>query len=212
MKMSEERPPITANLILPILIKPILQKLERYNPHSAHTLRSAIAKAETTSPGLMFELVLSILRRADITVNVTESLLRLQGNSPEFEEYRIRRGEEPFQDLNKKSVALRKILARIPDEINDRKTFLETIKEIASAIKKLLDCVNEISNYSLTSSDKQVLENRKRDFIKYSKRFSTTLKEYFREGQSATVFMSAAHLIYQINLIQITVKNKCDIN
>ncbi|RWS14284.1 Programmed cell death protein 10-like protein [Dinothrombium tinctorium] len=126
--MSEERPPITANLILPILIKPILQKLERHNSQSAHTLRTAIAKAESTSPGLMFELVLSILKRADLTVNMTESLLRLQGNTPEFEEYRIRRTEEPFQDLNKKSVALRKILARIPDEINDRKTFLETIK------------------------------------------------------------------------------------
>jgi len=43
-------------------------------------------------------------------------------------EYRLTRTEEPFQELNRKSVALKVILSRIPDEINDRKTFLETIK------------------------------------------------------------------------------------
>jgi hypothetical protein len=43
-------------------------------------------------------------------------------------EYKLSRTEEPFQELNKKSAALKKILARIPDEITDRKTFLETIK------------------------------------------------------------------------------------
>ena len=91
-------------------------------------MRTAIAKAENTCPGLMFEIILSILKRIDSSVDVTEALLKLQGNSPEFEEYRIKRQEEPFQDLNKKAVALRRILSRIPDEINDRKTFLETIK------------------------------------------------------------------------------------
>ena len=43
-------------------------------------------------------------------------------------EYKSSRTEEPFQELNKKSLALKKILSRIPDEITDRKTFLETIK------------------------------------------------------------------------------------
>ena len=122
-------------------------------------------------------------------------------------EYKSSRTEEPFQELNKKSLALKKILSRIPDEITDRKTFLETIKfvqshqfiylistkivllclifcrEIASAIKKLLDAVNEVSGYIPGSSGKQALEQRKREFVKYSKRFSNTLKEYFKEGQ-----------------------------
>lgn len=43
-------------------------------------------------------------------------------------EYRLNRSEDAFQELNKKSAALKKILSRIPDEINDRKKFLETIK------------------------------------------------------------------------------------
>jgi programmed cell death protein 10 len=92
-------------------------------------------------------------------------------------------------------------LSRIPDEINDRKTFLETIKytpppffffsypfsciflrEIASAIKRLLDAVNEVNGFIPGSTGKQALEQRKREFVKYSKRFSNTLKEYFKQG------------------------------
>lgn len=56
-------------------------------------------------------------------------------------------------------------------------------REIASAIKKLLDAVNEVSAYIPGPSNKQALEQRKREFVKYSKRFSNTLKDYFKEGQ-----------------------------
>lgn len=56
-------------------------------------------------------------------------------------------------------------------------------REIASAIKKLLDAVSEVSGYIPGTTGKQALEQRKREFVKYSKRFSNTLKEYFKEGQ-----------------------------
>ena len=80
---------------------------------------------------------------------MNEAVLRLQGGVSDQDslEYRSSRTEEPFQELNRKSANLKRILSRIPDEITDRKTFLETIKEIASAIKKLLDAVNEVSAY-----------------------------------------------------------------
>ena len=50
-------------------------------------------------------------------------------------------------------------------------------REIASAIKKLLDCVNELTNggYLTTYADKRAVDLRKRDFIKDSKNFSQTL-------------------------------------
>ena len=101
---------------------------------------------ETSEPGLMLEIVNSVLKRIDLTINMTESLLRLQAHIPEFDgmssnpvvisdnliiqmsEQKCKRPEEPFQDLNRKTSSLKKILSRIPDEINDRKTFLETIK------------------------------------------------------------------------------------
>ena len=87
---------------------------------------------------------------------------------------------------------------------------METIKEIASAIKKLLDAVNDVATYITFSSGKQQLEQRKREFVKYSKRFSTTLKEYFRDGQANAVFLSALCLIQQSNLIMATVKDCCE--
>ena len=63
-----------------------------------------------------------------------------------------------LQELNRKSANLKRILSRIPDEITDRKTFLETIKEIASAIKKLLDAVNEVSAY-IPGAQVQLIRN-----------------------------------------------------
>ena len=45
-----------------------------------------------------------------------------------FSEFRIARTEEPFRELNLRATNLKKILSRIPDEIYDRKKFLETIK------------------------------------------------------------------------------------
>lgn len=116
-------------------------------------------------------------------------------------EYRLNRTEDAFQELNKKSAALKRILSRIPDEITDRRTFLETIKEIASAIKKLLDAVNEVVSFIPGSSGKQAVEQRKKEFVKYSKKFSTTLKEYFKEGQAEAVFVSALFLVHVTNQV-----------
>lgn len=61
--------------------------------------------------------------------------------------------------------------------------FFLLYREIASAIKKLLDAVNEVSAYIPGTSGKQALDQKKREFVKYSKRFSNTLKEFFRDGQ-----------------------------
>jgi len=209
MTMGDETP--VTSLVLPVLIRPVLTQLERCDVGASQTLRTALARAEATIPGLSHDLVLGILRRADMSVNMNESILRLQGSITEADaiELRLNRSEDAFQELNKKSASLKKILSRIPDEITDRKTFLETIKEIASAIKKLLDAVNEVSTFT-PGVGKQALEQRKREFVKYSKRFSNTLKEYFKEGQANAVFISALCLIHQTNQIIYTVKNKCE--
>ena len=63
------------------------------------------------------------------------------------------------------------------------KTNCVLFREIASAIKKLLDAVNEVAGFIPGTAGKQALEQRKREFVKFSKRFSNTLKEYFKEGQ-----------------------------
>ncbi|KAK9879712.1 hypothetical protein WA026_006772 [Henosepilachna vigintioctopunctata] len=210
MTMGDETP--VTSLILPVLIRPILSQLEKQDVSASQTLRSALTKAEASYPGVTYDLVVGIMRKGDIAVNMNESILRLQGGVSDTDvvEYRLNRSEDAFQELNKKSASLKRILSRIPDEITDRKTFLETIKEIASAIKKLLDAVNEVSGFIPGSTGKQALEQRKREFVKFSKRFSNTLKEYFKEGHANAVFVSALYLIHQTNMIIATVKSKCE--
>ncbi|XP_014474327.1 PREDICTED: programmed cell death protein 10 isoform X1 [Dinoponera quadriceps] len=210
MTMGDETPVVS--LVLPVILRPILTKLERQNVMAAQTLRTALSKAESSHPGITHDLILGIIRRAELNLDMNESVLRLQGAASDYDvvEYRSARSEDAFQELNRKSTSLKRILSRIPDEITDRKTFLETIKEIASAIKKLLDAVNEVTAFIPGSAGKQALDQRKREFVKYSKRFSNTLKEYFKEGQANAVFVSALYLIHQTNMIMLTVKDKCE--
>lgn len=209
MTMGDDSP--VSSLVLPVLIRPVLSQLDKEDVAASQTLRAALTKVEAANPGFTYDLVMGLVRKADVSVNMHESLLRLQGSAGDNDaEYRLSRTEEPFQELNKKSSSLKRILSRIPDEITDRKTFLETIKEIASAIKKLLDAVQGVSAYIPGSSGKQALDHRRRDFVKYSKKFSNTLKEYFKEGQASAVFVSATYLIYYTNMIMITVKSKCE--
>ncbi|XP_057378149.1 programmed cell death protein 10-like [Daphnia carinata] len=210
MTMGEES--ILSSLVMPILVGPSLVNLEKQDPGAAQLLKTAFSNAEAAHPSLCHSFILGLMKKAELKVNMNESLLRVQGASLDQEspDYRINRSEDAFQELCRKSVGLKKILSRIPDEIGDRKAFLETIKEIASAIKKLLDAVNEVAGYITFGSGKQRLEQRKREFVKYSKRFSTTLKEYFRDGQANAVFLSALCLIQQSNLIITTVKDCCE--
>lgn len=60
---------------------------------------------------------------------------------------------------------------------------LQNKREIAAAIKKKLDAVNNLFESMQSYEIKQILDVRKREFVKYSKQFSNTLKAYFRQGQ-----------------------------
>uniref|UniRef100_A0A4W3KGB2 Programmed cell death 10a n=1 Tax=Callorhinchus milii TaxID=7868 RepID=A0A4W3KGB2_CALMI len=116
---------------------PVFHELERVNLSAAQTLRAAFIKAEKENPGLTQEIITKILEKKSVEVNFTESLLRMA--SDDVEEYMIDRPEPEFQELNEKARALKLILSKIPDEINDRVRFLQTIKDIASAIKEAIN-------------------------------------------------------------------------
>lgn len=204
--MIAERPPVTANLVLPIIIKPALKKVEELCDEAAADIKMALLQAESSHPGLILEFVTALASRVIPDINMTKALITLQGSVTDSDEYKCHRNGEVYVELNKKSYNLKKILSRLPSEINDRKTFLETIKEIASAMKKLLDCLSQIINLTTSHQNREALEDRKRDFIKYSKKFSDKLKDFFKEGGSQGVFTGAAQLINQTYAIQLTVK------
>lgn len=99
----------------------------------------------------------------------------------------------------------------------DRRKFLETIKEIASSIKRLLDITNEVHEVSaflwlymfflnfqvVPDSAKNAVERRKKEFVHYSKRFSNTLKDYFKgEDANQVVFFNLKE--YKNNFLRST--------
>lgn len=57
--------------------------MERRDVGAAQSLRSAILKTEQNNPGFCYDLIMSIIRKAELNVNLNESVLRLQGNLPE---------------------------------------------------------------------------------------------------------------------------------
>lgn len=211
--MGESNKTLYARMLVDVVIGPVLDKLEKRDISAAHTLRAAFSKADNTLPGFVYDTIRGMLRKAEITdkVDMCETLLRL-GGTQDCDELKLYRPERTFQDLSRCSTGLKAILSKIPDQIYDRKQFLETIKEIASSIKMLLDAFNKVIEELPfgDSGSKQILEDRKKEFVRYSKKFSNMLKEFFRDSsQKQNVFMSANFLIFQTNVILRTVKQEC---
>lgn len=200
-----------ASLILPNLVYPALDKMEKDDsiPCSKANIRNIFNKLDQAAPTFTYDFICELLKAYNKNINLNEMILRSEKYAT-ADEFSIKRNE--FAELNLRARQLKLILSRIPDEINDRKAFLETIKEIAAAIKKKLDAVNNLFESVQSMEIKQILDIRKREFVKYSKQFSNTLKAFFRQGQSDEVFSAANCLISQTNLILKTLKHHCENN
>lgn len=199
-----------SNLAYHTLYSGALDALEAKNPGGVAQLRSSLEKADSAAPGFLLALIRALLGKAALRLDLEEAFLRLQGQAPP-DSFFLPHPEQPFQDLSNRAIALRRILARIPDEIADRRSFLEIIKEIASSIKKLLDATNNIYHFVPLNAQGSV-ERRKKEFVSRSKKFSNTLKEYFKGEEAAAVYVSANALIFHISLIIRTVRDKAPVN
>lgn len=195
-----------ASMALYTVMYPVFNEMEKdKSPEAqtaARTLKAAFIEAEKHIPGLTQEVLLKILQKKTIRVNYHESLLRMADE--EFEALMIDRKEPEFQNLNKKAQALKHVLSTIPDKIEDKVHFLQTIKDIAGAIKELLDTVNTIFRKS-QHQNRRAMEQKK-EFVKCSKNFSDTLKIYFKDGKTANVFASANRLTHQTSMILLAFK------
>lgn len=90
---------ILSSLAMPILVGPSLVNLERQDPGAAQILRVAFSNAESAHPGLCHNFLLGLIKKADVKVNMNESLLRVQGAALDQDnsEFRINRSEDAFQ-------------------------------------------------------------------------------------------------------------------
>ncbi|XP_046853136.1 programmed cell death protein 10-like [Xenia sp. Carnegie-2017] len=201
----EERVPIP-NLALNALLIPAIKETAKCH-HVDQTIldriQGAFQKAELQAPGVCQDFVSAILKQESIPHNMNEILLLL--SEKEIDALFIDRPEPGFQTLNKKAQKLKKTLCQIPKEIHDRSKFLQAIKEIASSIKELLDSVNDVLKSYITTGrmmeHKRNLEFHKKEFVKYSRSFSDTLKRYFKDSKEDSVYYSANKLISQTNSI-----------
>lgn len=58
-------------------------QLEHRDVAASQTLRAALSKVEAAHPGFSYDLVLGLVRKGDVSANMNESLLRLQGSISE---------------------------------------------------------------------------------------------------------------------------------
>ncbi|XP_072034361.1 programmed cell death protein 10-like isoform X1 [Amphiura filiformis] len=207
MTMDGEDGSTVVSLPLHIILFPILDELQHTDLSAAQTLRAAFSKVEQKNPGFSQDFVNGILKNKSPSVDLTESLLKLAAY--DSEEYRITLARARVPQLNEQARRLKLILARLPDEANDRPQFLQTIKDIASAIKDLLEAVNVVfkNNEAFRRPEhKRPFHKRKSAFFTSSKLFSESLKKYFKDGNIRHVYSCALQLVRDTNAILVLLK------
>lgn len=187
---------------------PVLDEMSKdFDQQTINQLKEAFINTEKDVPGFTQEFLNGVINKeAPSQINFTKSLLRMAKQDSSV--YDNNRTGNEFVRLSTRAQRLKNILSRIPDEMQDRPRFLQTIKDIASAIKELLDAVNEVFKLHTRRENRKMLDSEKKEFVKCSKNFSDTLKTYFKDGQEIRVFASAIRLIQQANTILHVFRNE----
>ncbi|EGD75681.1 hypothetical protein PTSG_07801 [Salpingoeca rosetta] len=201
-----------ASIALHALLFPSLAQVSEKNPDmeaTVETIKHALEKAEASNPGLSHDFVDLILEKTQSKggQDLTEKLLREAHRDVQL--YSIDDKTPELTDLSNKAKALKRILSTIPDEVQNRTRFLGIIRKIAESIKDMLDAVNAVAtnNADLIAPKAEELQQQRKMFVRGSKRFSDTLKQYFTDNKVHNLFRSAHRLINETNSLMRTVKS-----
>ncbi|EDQ87674.1 uncharacterized protein MONBRDRAFT_33234 [Monosiga brevicollis MX1] len=207
--------PPAASIALHAVVFPSIEELEQADASAAaalQSLRAALEKAEAHNPGFVHEFVDQVLERAQSKggTDISEQLLR-KANS-DIESYRFDTKTPELKDLLQRAEALKEILSTIPDEVQNRTRFLGIIRKIAESIKEVLDAVNAVAtnNADVMGDHITGLQQQRKTFVRGSKSFSDTLKQYFKDNKAPVLFKAAHRLIDQTNSLLRTIKAAVD--
>eukprot|EP00730_Choanoeca_flexa_P014452 TRINITY_DN6327_c0_g1_i3.p1 TRINITY_DN6327_c0_g1~~TRINITY_DN6327_c0_g1_i3.p1 ORF type:complete len:211 (+),score=58.27 TRINITY_DN6327_c0_g1_i3:136-768(+) len=200
-----------ASIALHAVIFPTLDTLENKDASCAAALqsvRAALETAEANNPGMTHELVDKLLEAAQSKggMDITEQLLRKAAS--DIDSYKFATKTPELTQLSEKSQALKQILSTIPDEVQNRTSFLGIIRQIAERIKEVLDAVNAVANNNteLLGDHATAVQQQRKTFVRGSKQFSDTLKKYFKDSRVPVLYQSAHRLINQTNSLLRTIK------
>jgi len=178
---------------------PCLNELKsKEDAANVNNLKEMFIETERLVPGFTEELLKGVLQKeSQEDINYAKSLLKMASDSST--NLQVKSDQVEIQRLAAQANRLKEILSRIPDEIVNRPIFLQTIKDIAQAIKGLLSKVNESLKKCTVREYKKLCDQQKKQFVRDSKTFSDTLKQYFKDFNELNVYTSANKLISQAN-------------
>jgi len=194
------------NAALMFTILPSISRVCSGDPETARKLREIFVKTEKHATGFSGDFVAALYDESGKTSQFTYEATMLALSGQDMNEFKgMSQIEEQHPQLRQRADSLKKLLSAIPRIIHERPVFLETIKDIAAAIRELLDVLKDMIRANGRSRTiRDVLERSKRDFVKASKQFSDSLKQYFQERsqrQQSGVFKSANALSQQTNTL-----------
>lgn len=210
---SSQSSTISTNiLVLSNILYPVIQELEKSSPKDTpENLRALFCELENKYPGFARNFIELIIEKElphfDKSMRMNELTLKLEKHCDKTPYLlSLKSTDESHVEFNQCAKHLKIMLSHIPDEIHDKRIFLERIKEIASAIKKALDSVSKIYQNIPPTDQRQPVELQKKEFIRASKHFSNVLKAYFQDNQAEAVFVAANILLVQTDYLLRAVK------
>jgi programmed cell death protein 10 len=210
----------TNMLVLSNVFYPVIEQLDTEIYRDLQSdLRRTIYQLEETYPGFARSFLQSFIEKemphlSLVVTDMNELTLKLEQFCDKTPAYPspLSFADDEFRHLNVRTSELKCILSCLPCRIDERQEFLETIKEIASAIKQMLQSVSNIYRLMTTNDARQALEIQKKTLIKSSRHFSDTLKTYFRDNQRDNVYLAANNLLVQTDCLLRTIRFYCQTN
>ncbi|CAL8071988.1 unnamed protein product [Calicophoron daubneyi] len=177
-----------------------LSTLDHKDHVSTDCLRSAFERVEAKLPGFSERFLIGLLHHFGQVTDVSAAELSLWlatlEEAPIAEHYCDRR----LFEFACSGYLMKRALACIPKQIEERQNFIEAIREVAISLRRFLDSSVAVES-AVSPEEKQILRNETREMVHLCKEFSGTLKSYFGMSDKNPVFESAARLIHCINTL-----------